>query len=95
MEQELKIFIINLDKKQIRNEKTGEVTDWCMVTYLVPKEETSKSKGVAELSCYCQPIAWDELDKHMFKWVNAKMTQTVEKNRIKLKIKSINNVVVS
>lgn len=95
METELKIFIINLEKKVIKNEYTGEISDWVKVTYLVPKEETKKVKGAVELSCYCKPNAWTDLDKFMFKWINAKMSQTVEKNRIKLKIKSIDNVVVS
>lgn len=74
MEQELNIFITNLDKKKITNERTGEVTDWVMVTYLVAKESTDKSKGVSQLSCYCKPNAWTDLDKYMFKWAKAVLT---------------------
>lgn len=96
MEQlEMEIFITNFDKKQIKNDKTGEVKDYCMVTYMIKKLDTNKSKGPAVLSCYCNANAWGDLDKYSFKWVKAKMTQVVENNRLKLKIKSIGNDVVS
>jgi len=91
----MEIFITNFDKKQIKNERTGEVTDWCMVTYFIKKDDTNKSKGPAILSCYCKSNAWGDLDKYSFKWVKATMSQVVEKNRLKLKIKKIGNDIVS
>lgn len=95
MENKLNIFITNLDKRNITNEKTGEVSNWCMVTYFIKKDNTERSKGNAQLSCYCKSSAFDDLEKYMFKWVDAIVTQIVDGNRIKLKIKSIDNVVVS
>lgn len=95
MENTLDIFITNLDKRQIKNDKTGEVTDWCMVTYLIPKEDTNRSKGCAQLSCYCNATAFTSLDKLMMKWTKAKVRNIVDGNRIKLKIMSVDNVVVS
>ena len=95
MERQLEIFITNLDKKYIKNKVTGEVTNWCMVTYLIPKEENIKSKGCAQLSCYCKENAFTDLEKYMYKWSKAVVKDTVEDNRIKLKIKSVDNVVVS
>lgn len=95
MENTLDIFITNLDKRQIKNEKNGEVTDWCMVTYLIPKEDTNRSKGCAQLSCYCSSTAFTSLEKLMMKWTKAKVRNIVDGNRIKLKIISVENVVVS
>ena len=101
MANNLEIFIINLDKKYIKNDKTGEITNYCMVTYLIPKENTNKSKGCAQLSCYVNENAFNDLDKYMYKWVKAVVKDFPEykdgkpTNRIKLKIKSVNDVVVS
>ncbi len=95
MENKMEIFITNLDKRNITNEKTGEISNWCMVTYFIKKEDTDRSKGNAQLSCYCKANAFNDLEKYMYKWSNANITQTVEGNRIKLKIKSVDNVVVS
>ena len=92
---ELDIFITNLDKRNIKNEYTGEITNWCMVTYLIPKENNNRSKGCAQLSCYCSENAFNDLEKYMYKWSKAKLSQKVDGNRIKLKIKSVNDVVVS
>lgn len=95
MNLDFEIFITNLDKRQIVNEKTGEVSDWCMVTYFVKKEDTEKSRGPVQLTCYCKPNAWSDLNEYRFKWAKAKMSQSIEKNRMKLKIKSIDKYVVS
>ena len=95
MQSEIEIFITNLDKKNIVNQKTGELTNWCMVTYMIKKEDTDKSIGVAHLSCYCKPNAWNDLKPYMFKWTKAFMTQVVENNRIKLKIKQIDKYLLS
>lgn len=95
MENNLEIFITNLDKKYIKNDKTGELTNYCMVTYLIPKENTNRSKGSAQLSCYVNESAFNELEKFMFKWTKAIVKSKVDGNRLKLKIKSVNDVVVS
>lgn len=95
MLRSLDIFITNLDKKYIKDKNTGEVSNWTMVTYLIAKEETNKSKGCAQLTCYVSESAFTELDKFMYKWTKAQVKDVVEDNRIKLKIKSVNDVVVS
>lgn len=95
MQNEMKIFVTNLDKKKITNKNTGEVRDYCMVTFLVAKEETSNSKGTAQLTCYCKPEAWTILDKYMFKWVSATMNNIVENNRLKVKIKQVDEAILS
>lgn len=95
MENNLEIFITNLDKRYIKNENSGEITNFCMVTYLIPKENTNKSKGLAQLSCYCKESAFNDLDKFMYKWTKATLTSKVDGNRLKLKIKSVNDILVS
>lgn len=95
MESKIEIFITNLDKRNITSERTGEITNWCMVTYFIKKDNTERSKGCAQLTCYVKPEAFSSLEKYMFKWANATLTQSVDKNRIKLKIKSVDNIVVS
>lgn len=95
MQSEYEIFITNLDKKKIINKNTGEVTDWCMVTYMIKKEETDNSIGPAHLSCYCKPTAWTDLKQFMFKWTNAVMNQVVDNNRLKIKIKKIDKYILS
>lgn len=92
-EIDLEIFITNLDKRTIK--KNDETTNWCMVTYLVPKENSRFSKGCAQLFCYCKENAFEDLEKYMYKWTKVKMTQFVDGNRIKLRIKSVNDIVVS
>ena len=95
MENSLEIFITNLDKKYIKNETTGEIKNYCMVTYLISKEDTTRSKGLAQLSCWCNEDAFNSLDKFLCKWSKANVISKVDGNRLKLKIKSVNDVVVS
>ena len=57
--------------------------------------EDLRRKGCAQLSCYCKENAFTDLEKYMYKWSKAVVKDTVEDNRIKLKIKSVDNVVVS
>ena len=81
MERQLEIFITNLDKKYIKNKVTGEVTNWCMVTYLIPKEENIKSKGCAQLSCYCKENAFTDLAIKQYKLIQRSANNTVGSSR--------------
>ena len=95
MENNIEIFITNLDKRYIKNDNTGEIKNFCMVTYLINKEDTSKSKGLAQLSCYCNESAFNDLDKYLCKWSKAVVSSIVDGNRLKLKLRRVNDIVVS
>lgn len=95
MKQETKIFISNLDRTTITNARTGEVVPYTIITYFVEKEENDKHVGPAQLMCYVDEKAFDKLKEMTFKWLPATLSQTVDKNRLKLKIKQVGNVLVS
>lgn len=93
--QTMKIIITNLDKINITNEKTGEIKTYCRVGYLVEKEPTEHSIGYAQLQSYVKDDAFNQLKDQLLKPMIATYSTIVDKNRFKIKLKKINNYVLS
>lgn len=93
--QTMRIIITNLDKINIKNDKTGEVTPFCRITYLIEKEPTERSLGYAQMESYVKEDAFLQLKNQLLKPLTATYTNRVEKNRFKIKLLKINEYVLS
>ena len=95
MKNTMKIIITNLDLIDITNDRTGEVRTYTRVGYLINKEKTERSKGYANLQSYCVSTAFSDLEPYLLKSVDCSYMTVVDKNRIKVKLLQIGNVVLS
>lgn len=59
--------IINLGKTEFPNEKTGEVVDMCVVTYVTSHEEDEKSFGCDVRVAYIPGENYEKLKKYVIK----------------------------
>lgn len=72
MENNLEILITNLYKVNFLSQKTGEVTQKCVIEYLIKKEDTPNSRGLVKLCpTYCDVKYFDELSKYLYRFVRA------------------------
>lgn len=62
--------IINLGKTEFPNERTGEIVDMCVVTYVTPREEDEKSCGCDVRTAYIPGDNYDKLKRFVHKPVN-------------------------
>ena len=64
---EKKATIVGLEKKSLTNEKTGEVTPMCVVTYLTSRDEDENSCGCDVRTSWIKGDNFDKLKKHLHK----------------------------
>lgn len=89
--ENLEIVILNLEKLNFKNQKTGEVNEMVRVTYgsLVPDEE--RFSGLAILETYQNVKFFDTIKEFIGKKVNANFKKIPLKNGFKYSLVSINN----
>lgn len=88
--EDLEIFVLNIEKLNFHNEKTGEVSDMVKILYgtLVPDEE--RFSGLAILETYTNGKFFDKLKELVGKKVTASFKKVRLKNGFKYSLTSIN-----
>lgn len=64
---EKKSTIVSLEKRNLTNEKTGEVTPMCVVTYLTAREEDENSCGNDVRTAWIKADNYDKLKGYVHK----------------------------
>lgn len=64
---EKKATIVSLEKRSLTNEKTGEVTPMCVVTYLTSREEEEDSCGNDVRTAWIKADNYDKLKAYIHK----------------------------
>ncbi len=89
--EKIRILIVNLQKIQFKNDKTGEVSELCKITYCIKLSDSDNFKGYSILECYCNVNAFNKVEKFILKEVTADIKINALKNGIKYTITKINN----
>lgn len=87
----LKINILNLQKVNFSNKKTGEVKTMVKITYGTEITKTDDFVGLSILECYCNEKAFVNLEKVINREVIATLEKRPTSNGVKYVITHINN----
>lgn len=83
--------ILNASLSEIKNEKTGEITEMTKIVYTIERENTNKLIGPAMLECYKVGNYLETLSKYVMKPVQIDLEERPVKNGCKYVITKVNN----
>ena len=86
---DLKIFLINLEKTRIKNKDSGEVIEFCKITYAIPVPDEERFSGLCILDSYKNVKYFDELKSYTGKPHNVQIRKIRQKSGFKYSLISI------
>ena len=89
-----KVFLLNLEKVNFSNEKTGEITTMCKITYGMDIMKTDNFSGLSILTSYAKENAFLGLEKVLRKECVATIENRPTQNGVKYVITKINDTPV-
>lgn len=87
----IKVLIINVEKFQFNNDKTGEVVELCKVVYAIPLENSENFVGGAIFEAYSHVKHFENVSKYSFKHSDVLLEQRPQKNGVKYYLKQVDN----
>ena len=90
----LKVLLLNLQKVNFKNDKTGEVTTMCKITYGLDITKTDDFSGLSILETYAKESAFLGLEKVLKKECMATVEYRPTQNGVKYVITKINDTPV-
>ena len=94
MNNNFKVLLLNLQKVNFSNEKTGEVTTMCKITYGLDITKTDNFVGCSILESYAKESAFNGLEKVLKKECVASVEFRPTQNGVKYVITKINDTPV-
>jgi len=83
---EREVYIFKLRDTYITNDKTGEVMDYVVVSYL-----TKIGNHIEPMQCYLKAKYRNVVEKYSLKWCKATFEEKLQENSIKLYLASLSS----
>ncbi len=83
--------IISASLSEIKNDKTGEITEMTKIIYTMERENTDRLVGPAMLECYKVGNYLESIAKYIMKPIQVDLEERPVKNGCKYVITKINN----